>query len=70
MKEKILYMKEKTLETLDKNLRKKTGYKNQMFGGILMIIVWGLFQIELTSKDPLYKFPNTIKFIELWNHVG
>ena len=56
---------QKTLATLDKNLRKKTGNKNQMFGGILLIMVGNLFQIEPTSKDPLYKFPNT-----QWNSVN
>jgi hypothetical protein len=65
MIDKISYMGKKTLATLDKNLRKKTGNKNQMFGGILMIMVGDLFQIEPTSKDTLYKFPNT-----QWNSVN
>ena len=65
MIDEISYMGKKTLATLDKNLRKKTGNKNQMFGGILMIMVGDLFQIEPTSKDPLYKFPNT-----QWNSVN
>ena len=41
---------EKTLTILDNNLRKKTGNKIHMFGGILMIMVGDLFQIEPTSK--------------------
>ena len=52
-------MGKKTLAILDKNLRKKTGNKNQIFGGILMIMVGDFFQIKPTSKYLLYKFPNT-----------
>ena len=65
--DEISMMTDRVMELCDQNLRKKTGVRNKLFGGVLMIVIGDFGQLPPCDRGakPLYKNQGTI-----WNSIN
>ena len=65
--DEISIMADKVMDLWDQNLRKKTGVRNKLFGGVLMIVIGDFGQLPPCDRraNPLYKNQGTI-----WNSIN